>query len=206
MELVGLLLAATVSAEKVVASCRASLLVLAPGIVAASSAADQLAEVHARLDEIWHQTQNDSAAGRVELPPPVMNEAKPVPAELAAAVEPAAVIEVIEALVEQDPDPAPAADPDELPEAWRDCVEPVEPIEDEPEVVWLRSDDLAAALNVSRTTVLVLNRRGVLDGMTRRPLPGEGWGRRFDLEQCRAAYEARPGQALAEASKPHHCL
>jgi hypothetical protein len=38
------------------------------------------------------------------------------------------VIEVIEALVE--PAPAPAEDPDDLPEAWMDCAEPVQhPVE-----------------------------------------------------------------------------
>ena len=197
LELVGLLWPVIGSAETVAACCRASLLVGAPGIVAASSAADQLAEVHARLDAIWQQAQSDPAAGLVELPPPVMNEIKPVPYELAAAVEPPAVIEVIEALVEPETEPAPAEAPDELPEAWQIEPEPIEPA-----VVWLRSDDLAAALGVSRTTALVMARKGLFDGLSRKPRPGEGWGRRFDLEQCRAAYEARPGPRRSKAPAP----
>ena len=191
LELVGLMWPVLGSAETVAATCRASLLVGAPGIVAASSASNQLTEVHDRLDAIWEAAQNDPAAGVVELPPPVMNEIKPVPYELAAAVEPPAVIEVIEALVEPEPED------DELPEAWQIEPEPIEPA-----VVWLRSDDLAAALGVSRTTVLVLNRRGLFDGLSRKPRPGEGWGRRFDLEQCRAAYEARPGPRRSKAPAP----
>ena len=191
LELVGLMWPVLGSAETVAATCRASLLVGAPGIVAASSASNQLTEVHDRLDAIWEAAQNDPAAGVVELPPPVMNEIKPVPYELAAAVEPPAVIEVIEALVEPEPED------DELPEAWQIEPEPIEPA-----VVWLRSDDLAAALGVSRTTVLVLNRRGLFDGLSRKPRPGEGWGRRFDLEQCRAAYEARPSRRNRNRPKP----
>ena len=201
LELVGLMWPVLGAAETVAATCRASLLVGAPGIVAASSAADQLAEVHARLDEIWQQAQNDPAAGMVELPPPVMNEVKPVPPELATAVEPPAVIEEIEALVEPAPEPEPAVEPedddDELPPAWQAEPEPIEPA-----VVWLRSDALAAALNVSRTTALVMARKGLFDGLSRKPLPGEGWGRRFDLEQCRAAYEARPGPRRSKAPAP----
>ena len=188
LELVGLMWPVLGAAETVAATCRASLLVGAPGIVAASSAANQLAEVHERLDAIWEAAQSDPAAGRVELPPPVMNEIKPVPYELAAAVEPPAVIKVIEALVEPEPEP----EDDELPEAWQI----------EPAVVWLRSDDLAAALGVSRTTALVMARKGLFDGLSRKPRPGEGWGRRFDLEQCRAAYEARPGPRRSKAPAP----
>ena len=224
LELVGLLWPVLGSAETVAATCRASLLVGAPGIVAASSAANQLAEVHERVAAIWEAAQNDPAAGRVELPPPVMNEIKPVPYELAAAVEPPAVIEEVEAQVDEviepavepaaaewtsntehvqhligvtDTAPAPAADDDELPPAWQAEPEPIESA-----VVWLRSDDLAAALGVSRTTVLVLNRRGLFDGLSRKPRPGEGWGRRFDLEQCRAAYEARPSRRNRQHTAP----
>ena len=196
LELVGLLWPVLGAAETVAATCRASLLLGAPGVLMATAPADQVQEIAARLDAIWQQAQGDPAAGVVELPPPVMNEIKPVPYELAAAVEPAAVIK---ALVEPEPEPAPAEDPDELPEAWR-SAEPVEPIE--PAVVWLRSDDLSAALGVSRTTALVMARKGLFDGLSRKPRPGEGWGRRFDLEQCRAAYEARPGPRRSKAPAP----
>ena len=193
LELVGLMWPVIGAPETVAATCRASLLVGAPGVVAANPACDQLAEVHERLDEIWHQAQGDPAAGMVELPPPLLSEIKPVPYELAAAVEPPAVIEEIEALVEPEPEP----EDDELPEAWQIEPEPIEPA-----VVWLRSDDLAAALNVSRTTALVMARKGLFDGLSRKPRPGEGWGRRFDLEQCRAAYEARPGPRRSKAPAP----
>ena len=213
LELVGLMWPVLGAAETVAATCRASLLVGAPGIVAASPAADQLAEVHDRLDAIWQQAQNDPAAGVVALPPPVMNEVKPVPYELA---DPPAVIEVIEPVPEElaaaewanqehapdlegvaDTAPAPAEDDDELPAAWQIEPEPIEPA-----VVWLRSDDLAAALNISRTTALVMARKGLFDGLSRKPRPGEGWGRRFDLEQCRAAYEARPGPRRSKPPAP----
>lgn len=209
LELVGVLWPVLGSAETVAATCRASLLVGAPGIVAASSAANQLAEVHERLDAIWEAAQNDPAAALVELPPPVMNEVKPVPYELAAAVEPEPEPPaVIEALVEPEPEPAPAEDPDELPEAWRSAdfaemsdsdisafpvgFEPPEPIE--PAVVWLRSDDLAAELNTSRSNVAGWNSKGLFAGLTRPPARGEGRGERFNLSACKAAYEARPSR------------
>ena len=220
LELCGLLWPVLGAAETVAATCRASLLVGAPGIVAASSAADQLAEVHARLDAIWQQAQGDPAAGLVELPPPVMNEIKPVPYELAAAVEPAAVIEaqvdeVIEPAVEPaaaewandqhaqhldgitDTAPAPAEDPDELPPAWQAEPEPIEPA-----VVWLRSDDLAAALSTSRSNVAGWNGKGLFAGLTRPPARGEGRGERFNLLACRAAYEARPSRRNRNRPKP----
>ena len=193
LELVGLMWPVLGSAETVAATCRASLLLGAPGVLMATAPADQVQEIAARLDAIWQQAQNDPAAGLVELPPPLLSEIKPVPYELAAAVEPPAVIKVIEALVEPEPEP----EDDELPEAWQTQPEPIEPA-----VVWLRSDDLAAALGVSRTTVLVMARKGLFDGLSRKPRPGEGWGRRFDLEQCRAAYEARPSRRNRQHTAP----
>jgi hypothetical protein len=133
LELVGLLWPVLGAPETVAATCRASLLVGAPGMVAASSAADQLAEVHSRLDAIWEAAQEDPAAGVVELPPPLLVEIKPVPYELAGKVEPEALVdEVTEPAVEPEPEPQlpvviteqqweadPEPDPDELPEAWR---------------------------------------------------------------------------------------
>ncbi len=190
LELVGLLWPVLGAPETVAATCRASLLLGAPGVLMATAPADQVQEIAARLDAIWEAAQNDPAAGVVELPQPVMNEIRPVPAELA---EPPAVIEVIDALVE----PAPAEDPDELPEAWRPVPEPQQrPIEDEPEVVWLKSDELAAALGVSQATITLCQRQGLFDseGLTRRPHPGEGRGRRFALDQCRETYLARPSR------------
>jgi hypothetical protein len=193
MELVGLLWPVLGAPETVAATCRASLLVGAPGIVAASSAADQLAEVHERLDEIWHKAQGEPNAGVVELHPPLLVEIKPVPYELGGEVKPEPQVdEVIEALVEPI-----APDTDELPEAWQTEPEPIAP-----EVVWLKSDDLGAELGISRTTVLVLNRKGVFDGLSRKPHPGEGWGRRFDLEACREVFQRNPVKGKRKPPAP----
>ena len=111
LELVGLLWPVLGAPETVAATCRASLLVGAPGVVAASSAADQLAEVHSRLDEIWQAAQEDPAAGVVELHPPLLIEVKPVPYELAGKVKP-------------EPEP----DTNELPEAWQTEPQPPAPL------------------------------------------------------------------------------
>jgi hypothetical protein len=198
LELVGLLWPVLGAPETVAATCRASLLVGAPGIVAASSAADQLADVHSRLDAIWQAAQEDPAAGVVELHPPLLVEILPVPYELAGKVieviEPQ-VNEVIEALVKPEPDPA--VEGDELPEAWQPEPEPIEP-----EGVWLKSDDLAAELGISRTTALVMARKGLFDGLNRKPHPGEGKGRRFSLEACREVYQRNPVKSRRKAPAP----
>jgi hypothetical protein len=188
--------------ETVAASARAAALLGLP-VVMSSAPAEQCREIAERLEDIWQAAQDDPSVCVVEVGPPLLQQVKP------AAVEPPAVIKVIEALVEPEPEPEPVNTPsaqgcavgdlqdDELPEAWQIEPEPIEPA-----VVWLRSDDLAAALGVSQTTVLVWNRRGLFDGLSRKPRPGEGWGRRFDLEQCRAAYEARPGPRRSKATAP----
>lgn len=188
LELVGLMWPVLGSAETVAATCRASLLVGAPGIVAASSAANQLAEVHERLDAIWEAAQNDPAAGRVELHPPTLNEIKPVPYELAAAAEaaePPAVIEVIEALVPEELEPIedePEPDPDELPAAWR--TEPAEP--DLTGAVWVSATELGIALGITQSRVDRYRRAGAFDGIWRLPA-GRKRGALYALEQCRVA-------------------
>jgi len=195
LELVGLLWPVLGAPETVACCARASLLVGAPGVVAASSAADQLAEVHSRLDEIWQAAQEDPAAGVVELHPPLLVEIKPVPYELAGEVIEPQVDEVIEPLVDEvelepqlpvviteqqwEPDPA------ELTEAWR-SAEPVEPIEPKveppapkprrsgPEPLppgWWSSDDLADLLNVDSSTVSRWRRAGCLG------VDGTDWGK-----------------------------
>ena len=219
LELVGLLWPVLGAPETVAATCRASLLVGAPGVVAASSAADQLAEVHSRLDEIWQAAQEDPAAGAVELHPPLLIEVKPVPYELAGKVKPepeALVDEVTDAAAEWanvehvphlDPEPNvqhvehldSCTDPNELPEAWQAEPEPIER-----EVVWLKSDELGAAIGVSQSEITHWQRRGLFDseGLTRRPHPGEGRGRRFDLVACREIYLARPRRRQPPAPLP----
>jgi hypothetical protein len=77
------------------------------------------------------------------------------------------------------------------------AAEPEPAVEPEPEVAWLRSDELGAALGVSQSEITLWQRRGLFDsdGLTRRPHPGKGRGRRFALDQCREAYLARPRKA-----------
>jgi hypothetical protein len=89
--------------------------------------------------------------------------------------------------------------PDELPEAWQTEPEPIER-----EVVWLKSDELGAAIGVSQSEITHWQRRGLFDsdGLTRRPHPGEGRGRRFDLEACREIYLARPRRRKPPAPLP----
>jgi hypothetical protein len=65
--------------ETIAASCRASLLVGAPGVIVATTPADQLAEIHERLDRIWEQAQADPAAAVLEVQPPRLE--LPPPAE-----------------------------------------------------------------------------------------------------------------------------
>lgn len=56
--------------ETIAASCRASLLVGAPGVVVSTAVVDQLSEIHERLDRIWEQAQSDPSAAVLEVHPP----------------------------------------------------------------------------------------------------------------------------------------
>jgi excisionase family DNA binding protein len=67
LELVGLIWPA-IGPETVAASCRASLVMGAPGVLLASSPGDQWAELCQRLDDIYAAAQADPAAAVVELP------------------------------------------------------------------------------------------------------------------------------------------
>lgn len=100
-------------------------------------------------------------------------------------------------------------EPDELPAAWMPDAEPqqqpveaLEPIEDEPAVVWVKCAQLAEELEISRASVSVWNGKGLFDGHTREPVRGEGRGEMFALEQCRMAYQARPGRHLSKRKAP----
>jgi hypothetical protein len=66
LEMIGLLWPA-IGPETVAASCRASLVMGVPGILA-SSPFDQAAEIHSRLDDIYAAAQADPAAAVVERP------------------------------------------------------------------------------------------------------------------------------------------
>lgn len=112
LELVGLLWPVIGAPETIAATCRASMLVGPPGIVAASPGGDQLAEVHARLDQVWLEAQQHPGAGVVQLAPPMLQQVVPSPKPRTPRKPKRAALA-----------PAPA-DGDELPEAWRNCAEP----------------------------------------------------------------------------------
>jgi hypothetical protein len=195
LELVGLLWPVLGAAETVAATCRASLLLGAPGVVMSTAPADQVQEIATRLDAIWEAAQNDPAAGVVELPQPLLVSAiRSVPAELPAAVEPELepavepeplVDEVIEALVEPEPllpvvitEQQWEPDPDELPAAWRNCAEPIEPPAPKKRrrtgpipPGWWSAEDLADLLNVDSSSVCRWRRIGGLGA------DGTDWGK-----------------------------
>ncbi len=117
----------SLSPETIAGSARASLLLGDP-VVMAAAPADQLAEIHESLDEIWAAARVDPAAAAVSIGPPLLERVRerggrarrPPAAAAAAAVEPAAEPELEPAA---EP-PEPADDPDELPAAWRQAPEP----------------------------------------------------------------------------------
>lgn len=113
----------SLSPEVVAGSCRASLLLNEPVVVAAAPA-DQLAEIHESLDEIWELARRDPEAAVVSIGPPLLERVrerggKRKPVAAAAAVEPAAEPPEPPAAAA----PEPAEDPDELPAAWRQVPE-----------------------------------------------------------------------------------
>jgi hypothetical protein len=63
----------TLSAEVVAGSCRASLLLGAPGVVMSSAPADQVQEIAERLDDLWQQAQHDPAAAVASVAPPMLD-------------------------------------------------------------------------------------------------------------------------------------
>jgi hypothetical protein len=117
-------------------------------------------------------------------------EALPVPELVEAQVD-----EVEEEVPEQlpvviTPEPAPAAEPEPEP--------PAPP----PSDGWLKAQELAELFGVSWGTILRNVREGLFDDHMRRPLPGEGRGKRFDPEACRAAVENRPDKRRRAKPKP----
>lgn len=173
VEFVGLLWPA-LSAEVVAGSCRASLLLGAPGVILSSAPADQLQEIAERLDAIWEAAHADPATAvvdggvlLVELPPGVHRPKGRPPRQPA-----------------QEPEPLePAADPDELPADWVEPVEPPaapapEPLEPDPEpepmppppADWLSSADVCELLGVTARAVADIRDGGKFGA------EGEGWG------------------------------
>jgi hypothetical protein len=111
-----------------------------------------------------------------------------------AAAAPITVIEEPEPL----PEPEPVALVDEIEEEPTPVPEPPAP----PSDGWVNGADLAKLLNCSWPTVQKYAREGLFDDHMRRPLPGEGRGKRFDPEACRAAVENRPDKRRRAKPKP----
>jgi hypothetical protein len=100
------------SPEVVAGSCRASLLLGAPGVLLAPAPVDQLAEVADRLDAIWEAAQDRPEAAVVESPqvlllerppetpaPPAPPPPPPAPADWLSASETAQLLDVSESTV-----------------------------------------------------------------------------------------------------------
>jgi hypothetical protein len=130
------------SPELVAGSCRASLLLGAPGVVLSSAPADQVQEIAERLDRIWQQAQHDPSAAVATVAPPLLDLPPTAPRRTgrpAKAQEPAPA----------PPEPAaPDPEPDPEPEAPPAAPAP-EPIPAD----WFTAADLAQLLEVSETTL-----------------------------------------------------
>jgi hypothetical protein len=210
-----------ISAETIAASCRASLLVGAPGVVVATAPADQLAEIHERLDRIWEQAQADPAAAVLEVHPPLIDlpplaeprrrrgrrwppkaeaepaaDPEPLPAPAPAPRrEPRALRPASERMAAR---PAPAPEPEPL------AVVPLEPELSPPSPPppgWLLAPEVAELLDTSEVTIGRWRSAGKFGA------DGEGWakhgGRYYyspDAVELLMAGEVPPGldQLLAD--------
>jgi hypothetical protein len=138
----------------------------------------------------------------------VIREADPEP-ELAPMPMP---VVVSDAEWEEAPEPLPPAPPapEPEPEPEPPAAEPEPPAEPEPEPAppappsdgWVKGADLALLLNCSEATITKNKHEGLLDGLWRQPLPGEGRGVRFDPEGCKEARANRPDLRLRKRAKP----
>ena len=195
--MIGLLWPA-VGPETVAASCRASLVVGAPGVLLASSPGDQWAELCQRLDDIYAAAQADPSAAAIELPSPMLQRIVPEshggrPRRVRSQPqvdEP----ETPEPEPELIPEPVAADHPSELPQP----PQPVEAIQqlnawgfrDEPELEpepaplppapagWFTASEAAELLSISRSTIVRWCKQGRLGA------PGENWlpaGRTFKV-------------------------
>ena len=119
-----------------------------------------------------------------------------------AAAAPITVIEEPEPLPEPEPVVVTAAEWEAPPEQ----PAPAPPAEPEPPAPpsdgWVNGADLAKLLNCSWPTVQKYAREGLFDAHMRRPLPGEGRGKRFDPEACRIVVENRPDKRRSDRPKP----
>ncbi len=166
-------------------------------------------------------TQKVKAEGEGEVR--IIREADPLPEPepIEALVEEPEEIEEPEPEPIEEPTPEVEPEPEPEPEALpvviteQQCcsevraAEPEPPAEPEPEPPapppsdgWLKAQDLAEVLGCSWGTILRNVREGLFDDHMRRPLPGEGRGKRFDPEACRAAVENRPDKRRRERPKP----
>jgi len=131
----------TLSAELVAGSCRASLLLGAPGVVLSSAPADQVQEIGERLDRIWQQAQHDPSAAVASIAPPLLDLPPTAPRRTgrpAKAPKPApAPPEHAAADPEPEANPPPPAAP---------APEPIPPD-------WFTAADLAQLLEISETTM-----------------------------------------------------
>jgi hypothetical protein len=150
----------------------------------------------------------------VEAPQKLQRDASEV--RIVRKPEPEAEPEPVEALVEQIEEeelaPTPEVEPDPEPEPalpvviteqqWEAPPE-AEPPAAEPEPDgWVNGQELAELLHCSWPTALKYAREGLFDDHMRSPRPGEGRGKRFDPEACRAAVENRPDKRRRERPKP----
>lgn len=209
VELVGLLWPVLGSPETVAGTCRASLVLGAPGVLLASSPGDQWSEIHQRLDDIYAAAQADPAAALVEVPAPMLQQVKapdprlgkkrqlPEPEDHPGDAEPITQAALVDHPIElpelpewepedhpaelaESPDPVMADHPVKPPEP-APAPEPPAPPAPAAEVPaeWLLAADVAELLGISAVTVS----RWRLDG--RLGAEGQAWlpsGRSYAFE------------------------
>lgn len=182
IQFVGLLWPA-LSPEVVAGSCRASLLLGAPGVLMAPAPVDQLAEVAERMDQLWEQAQ----AATVEAPV-LLLEQPPTPSTPPApsAPEPAHLELEPESVVEVVVEPAPEATLQSVEAAWDIKLSPPDAS------TWLTTHEVSELLGNTRGTIGIWRERG------RFGAEGIGWcrvGKRF-------RYSVDAVEALMEGAVP----
>jgi len=209
----------TLSAEVVAGSCRASLLLGAPGVVMSSAPADQVQEIAERLDQVWQQAQSDPAAAVASVAPPVLDlppstgqrgRPRPTVEQEQQELAPVELVELVEPdTLEQEPPTV--VEPDTLEQEQQDG-EHLEPEHLEPTAVkprrparvpippdWFTAADLAQLLEIGDSTLSRWRRAG------RCGREGPDWlqsGRQFGYSPAlaeRLLQEQQQAQAAAAA-------